>query len=203
MFWNKETKFNKLKAVGIRCFATAQYAEAIAKLSAAIAIKQDDAEVYNYLGSALFFTGSYSLALNSLKNAVSIAPESINLLTDLALVYEKLQSFDEAIKIYDQIFDKSDNKPALQSRLGNCYFEKKEFDKAKDYLKDSLNADAENASAHYTLGLIHIEQDNRKAALLSKQMLELLFSPLAATLMAAINNKDWKKPEEVDGSTTE
>src|SRR5262249_39433928 len=45
-------------------------------------------------------------------------------------------------------------RPAFQTKLGECYIELKRYDDAERSLRDALNAKADQPMAHYDLGLI-------------------------------------------------
>ncbi|MBC7385292.1 MAG: hypothetical protein H7301_03895 [Cryobacterium sp.] len=88
----------------------------------------------------------------------------------LALSLKSIDEIPEFLKVSEEIIRRhpqSEEAMRTQILLGQYYFEKSEFDRAKTYLRTALNSKFvyERSLARYRLGLIDLAQDRHREAL--------------------------------------
>lgn len=111
-------------------------------------------EVYSDMSEILEGRGVYQGALEYAKEAVNLKPDYAWGLSDEADAYFSLRQFDECIAAGEAAIRASDGKfPSMQFRLGNCYFEEKNWPMAENSFRIVAEAHKYDASAAFNLGL--------------------------------------------------
>lgn len=115
--------------------------------------------VYGYLAAVLEQRGVYPAALENIKQAISLAPNSaFNLITE-AQIYQDTSKFTECTTAAQAAIRASDGKyPYMQEVLAECYFSLEDWSQAEIYFKLAAEGDRSDASAAFNLGLTYARQ---------------------------------------------
>jgi tetratricopeptide (TPR) repeat protein len=119
--------------------------------------KQFDNElptVYRLMAEVLNKRGVYDQALEYVKEAIAARPDDAFSLDDEAEIYENLQRPSECESAAKAAIRASDGKYSwMQFKLGNCFFDEKNFSQAADSFRIAAEADKSNVDAAFNLGL--------------------------------------------------
>ncbi len=126
------------------------YANKALDIAIAEDLPTEKANAYYNIGRSHYFMHHYTLALQFMESALEIYRKAGSeygealMLNSLGIVYRNMNKADESI-IYTteayQLFEKIGEKNYMAKTLGNLgrdYFSKKEYDKAEEYLKRSV-----------------------------------------------------------------
>ncbi|MEN8188235.1 MAG: tetratricopeptide repeat protein [Thermodesulfobacteriota bacterium] len=94
---------------------SAQEAEAIANLKAAVAAKPDDADSWTRLGHLYYDSSQFQEAIDAYKRTLELQPSNSDVWTDMGVMYRRLNNPEEAIRSFDKAMSFSPNH--LPSRL--------------------------------------------------------------------------------------
>ena len=115
--------------------------EAINLYKKALAIKENNPEVYVKLGYANVEIGKYDDAISFLQKGVNLDSQNISILHGLARAYRKAMQFDKAEIYYKKAFDLDNNNIWVLSGLGQIYLQKKDFKNAEIIYKKVMSMD--------------------------------------------------------------
>lgn len=121
------------RIAGYAYYETKQYEKGIASMERFFRNSKPEkiaASDYAYYGKLLLETDQDSLGIEQLTIAYEKDPENADLLTDLATVYTKLKMYDDAVRIYNQKIEIKKATVNDYFRLGQSYYNIKEFGKA-------------------------------------------------------------------------
>ncbi len=97
-------------------------------------------------------------ALDHLKKAVAIKPDSPRAHNFLGIAYFQLEDYKMAKKEYEKALDLNSSYAQAYNNLGSVYFMLRDFDKAKALFKRALSLFPNLVSAHYSLGTLLVAQ---------------------------------------------
>jgi Tfp pilus assembly protein PilF len=106
---------------------------------------------------------------------------------NLGLVYLNQGRLDEAFWHFNQSIKAKPSYGLAYLNLGAAYITTKEYVKAVDAFKWSLQFDRNSPKAHYGLGIAYLELGKKELALMEYRVLDELGSPSAMTLLEKIN----------------
>lgn len=114
-------------------------------------IEENPTLSHGYGSRGLFFFESknYESALVDFKKALDLDPTSIDYLFNLAMVHEKLNQFDDAERLFDQVTSMDNNHAGAYFNLGNIQFKRKAYQEAISLFTIALHIDNTNASILY------------------------------------------------------
>jgi tetratricopeptide (TPR) repeat protein len=142
-----------------------------------------------------------TLALKDLQQAVEIDAEDPEYWSDLALTYQNLKRFEEAIASYHRAIELDPNFAAPHNNLGNLYKEQKRYEEAIDSYHRAIELNPKWATPHNLLGNVYKEQKQDEKAIDSyHRAIEL--NPKWATPHNNLGNlyKEQKRYEEAIAS---
>ncbi len=154
------------QALGVVYFQTGKFYEMESAMSRAVNIFPNDFRINLFLGIALNREGKNLEAVKPLEKAVSLNPTSMDALSTLALVYEAINKYDDAYRVYETAL-KVDSTNALI--LNNYAYSLSErgidLEKALTMAKKAVAAEPKNSAYLDTIGWIYFKLgDYKKAA---------------------------------------
>lgn len=157
------------------------------------AIKHDPRYVAAYLELAAIFRDSknYAEASKHLNKALELAPVDFSVYKELAKLYEAQSKNDDAIRYYEQAIENLKGASPFAKDLYLCRIERLKgqyqqtiscFQKIKVPISQSSD------TTFHDIGLTHIANKNKKAALAQYEQLKQMKSTLAVDLLRQIND---------------
>ena len=117
-------------------------------------------------GEALFMQNKPKEAAPYLENSIADDPAHVMAFLYLGMVYEQLESTDEAIAAYRKILDRAGDLSAnVANNLGNVYFKKGDAVEAERFYTQALAADPGYASAGLGRANARLKAGSGRAAL--------------------------------------
>jgi len=121
-------------------------------------------KLYYAMGNSALQQGNFQAALDASNKALALEPNNPKPYYQQGLVYKKMKKMDEALQKFDKAIElakKANDTVTLNSAKNSAknyllsagvdYQQKKEYSKAVDLLKKSLNYDSSFANAYYRL----------------------------------------------------
>jgi len=147
------------------------------------------AGLYELAGTAYYHANEYELANDAYQRAYQrntlssdgwVAWGDVNYLND---------NHPRAAEIWKQALSQQNPSENLYSRLAQIYEEDKNYSKAAEYLQRYVSSHADDASAHYQLGLLLTLSNPNEALsqLVNASQLDPKFDPAVQTLRTAMN----------------
>ena len=145
--------------------------------------------LYELAGHAYYYAKEYSLADAMYQKAYrrhGLSPQGWVAWGDVVYLNNDQK---RAAEIWEQALGQKDPSENLYSRLSQVYKENGEYAKAADALQRYVSLHAEDASAHYRLGLLLTLSDPNAALseLINASQLDPQFDPAVETLRSALN----------------
>lgn len=101
--------------------------------------------------------GDSKKAVESLKEAVAVAPTFDAALRDLGLQYLKLNQMDKAAETFEALLKLKPEDPVAHLNLGIALYNQSKSDQAEMHLREALKLNVPGPSAHYYLGVTLIK----------------------------------------------
>ena len=147
-----------LSALGRNLIYNEQYEEALVPYKAVAAAQPRNGNAFLRMGQIYRQLRKHDLALENLRKAEALMPESVEVPYNLALLHEAQGETDEAIQVMQGLLDqttKADasqsgprakaNRPILLERLGVLYRSSENYAAAEEAFRQMLESDQENA----------------------------------------------------------
>ncbi len=132
--FQKDTSFNVLnRLLGYSYFETKEYAKAqtyIVKFFANTKANKIISSDYAYYGRILSKLGSDSIAVEKYRLAIALDTANSDLYTEMAITYNKMKKYPEAVKIYETKIEKGMATLTDYFNLGKAYFFVPDYAKA-------------------------------------------------------------------------
>ena len=110
---------------------------------------------YHYsLAVLLRLNHELSQAIDQMKKALAIHPDSIYLNTELVSLYAEHHDFDNALSLGETMLAKNPGNVELRSILGGVYFNLRKYDKAVQEYQTIIEIDPKNLVARLFLATI-------------------------------------------------
>ena len=135
--------------------------QALEEIKAAIDIKRDNESLLAY-GKILLKTGKLDEAANVMEDIRSTAPDNIEALMTLAMVFRGQKKFDEAIEIYKEISSIDGKSAAPLYERAEVYLSQSKMKWAEQFYQRALQADPKMAAAKVGLAKIQLAYGNRQ-----------------------------------------
>lgn len=133
-------------------------------------LRPNDAENLNCIALCYLKTGETENALLHLKEAISIKPRDITLLSNYGMTCIKLNRFHEAVQVLETVLDKYYEVRILES-IGYCYGMLENYEKSIGYYKSALDIEPENQEVRLNLASVYAKSgDNKKALEIFKKL---------------------------------
>lgn len=157
--------------LGVNQFRDQRYREAMSQFETALREFPEYAPAHAAMGLLYFSMQKYDQAIVSYKKALEYDPSLTDVYNNLGSVYLALERYDEAIPLFEKAAaDLSYPTPYLAvQNLGWALYKTGRTKEGIRKIKDALLMNPRLCIAHRTLGLIHAERDDCRAALASFQ----------------------------------
>lgn len=109
-------------------------------------------------------TGKKDLALAYYISAFNLDPKNINILSEMAVIYNKLGNQKLETVCYRMILDLDPNQTAIQQRYGLLLLEQKKLGEAQQALSKVILKDEKNWQSYNGLGIIYDIKGKHKIA---------------------------------------
>jgi Flp pilus assembly protein TadD len=125
----------------------------------------NDAQAFTILGTLREAQGDHAGAMDSYKKALSIDPDQAVASNNLAyLMTETGGNLDVALSLAQTARRVMPNSPDTADTLAWVYYQKGNYDSARDLLEDTLKTAPDNASVHYHLGMVYSKLSDKANA---------------------------------------
>ncbi len=133
------------------------YASAIRAYGSAIRIDSGHVHAYAHLGQAFFQTGKYDSAIAAFEHAVRLEEDNPSLLVNIALAWERKDSIDRAAEAFSRAVRacQPDQIARLYGQLAALRFNARQFRKAKEAYRRSIQVDPSFAPSRFFLAVTH------------------------------------------------
>ncbi len=133
------------------------YSSAIRAYGSAIRIDSGHVHAYAHLGQAFFQTGKYDSAIAAFEHAVRLEEDNPSLLVNIALAWERKDSIDRAAEAFVRAVRacQPDQIARLYGQLAALRFNAKQYRKAKEAYRRSLQVDPTFAPSRFFLAVTH------------------------------------------------
>jgi Flp pilus assembly protein TadD len=153
------------KNLGLALVRDGKYAEAIAPLSRAASLGDNDSKTFGLLGFACMNSGKHVSAESAYRLAMLYEPENLDFRLGLVKCQVALGNYDAALASLDELIQRHPDKDTLWAIQANVFLQKNQPERAAvnfEILRRMDKATAENLS---TLGDIYMTQESRDLAL--------------------------------------
>jgi len=127
---------------------------ALESFSRALEMKDDFHQVYNQVGSILFFQGKLDDAIEYFKKTLSIKPDYYQALNYLGLVYSELNQNEHALKYYKLALEINSSSVEVLTNLGAVHKNLEQHDKALKFLFKAVELQPDFYKALYNLATV-------------------------------------------------
>ncbi|MEY2986754.1 MAG: hypothetical protein RJB13_275, partial [Pseudomonadota bacterium] len=163
----KQTQFAARPFVGLAHIAVARNEKDAALLHVQEAIKRNKNYVHAHalLGDIYVASGRVDDALKCYKTAIELSPLNViryQVASDVLLGENRI---DDAISILEIANEAGLESHFIFARLGECYFKKKDYNKAIRYLRRAVNGEPDNLSFQNSLAICHRDAGEFEEAL--------------------------------------
>lgn len=156
--------FSALYAAGELNAALGNIDQAVLLYSQAAEVKSDTGLLIK-LGVLNEMTGNNQKAEEAYKKVTGIAPDNFIGYNQLAWLYAKQGiKLDEAITLANKANQLQPENASIQDSLGWIHYQKKQYQKAREYLEAANKIDTENPTILYHLGALYFADGNIKDA---------------------------------------
>ena len=156
----------------VELFTANRYAQAAKKLKEALdqqrVEEEEKVRIYFLLAGALQMAGQTDEAVDAIRKAIELQPESLQLKTREAWILYHAKRHDEAYEKYQNLVDEFDSDHSTRSgrqalrearfALSNLCVVNKEFDQAEEWLEQVLDEFPNNIGALNDLGYLYADQ---------------------------------------------
>jgi len=157
-----------IEAVSLRAWALSelgQHDRAVAAVEEILDLYPDSARLHAARGIALSNADDLEEARRSLEQAYFLDHEDSVAIANLALVYEKLRDYEQAMELYERALDYGVDLDWALQRIATTQTELGETDEAKLTLRRYLSLAPEDATQWIALGVLHSDDEEYAQAL--------------------------------------
>jgi Flp pilus assembly protein TadD len=142
-------------------------------LSATAKAKLDD-------GRQLLLRGNTDAAVTAVKEAIRLAPRSVEGYNLLGLIYDRQRRFNESVAAFRKALNLDPNSPITHNNLGMSYSSQQKFVLAEREFRATLRLNRIDRAANYNLGLVLLASKQPRQAI---AFLRNVHPPDAATML--------------------
>lgn len=125
-----------------------------------------DSYTYSYEKAyAYVLDKKYEKAIEELKRSKKFKKYSFEVDLLLANAYDYAGQSDKAIEVYDEGIKKYPSVPHFQFEKGNCFFVKKDYDKAVSHYLNAIKINPNYPSAYYRLAYLLLNSNDKLSGL--------------------------------------
>ena len=157
-----------IEAVSLRAWALSelgQHDRAVAAVEEILDLCPDSGRLHAARGIALSNADDLEEARRSLEQAYFLDPEDSVAIANLALVYEKLRDYEQALELYERALDYGVDLDWALQRIAAAQTELGETDEAKQTMRRYLSLAPEDATQWIALGVLHSDDEEYPQAL--------------------------------------
>jgi tetratricopeptide (TPR) repeat protein len=136
--------------------------QAIEEIKAAIDLKRDNESLLAY-GKILLKTGKLDEAASVMEDIRSTAPDNIDALMTLALVFRAQKKFDQAIDIYKEVTSIDAKQASAMFERAETYLAQSKMKWAEQFYQRALETDPKMAAAEVGLARVALAYGNKQA----------------------------------------
>lgn len=170
---NFEAQFN----LGFAYLGWGRNSNAVEEFKKALRYQPNSSQVWSNLAIAYENLGKSSEAIGALDQAVKYDPENNTARMNLAAEYANANHLKEAIAQYKVVLSKDGMNEDALTNLSKCLINAGQQEEAKNYLKQSIAANPNNAEAHYELGNTYWKKDKDAEKAVSEYKLAISIKP--------------------------
>ena len=169
------TNVGAWQSLGIFYFQKNDFNKMVDEMSRAVKIFPEDFRINLFYGLALNRSGENSEAVEPLEKAVALKPTDIDALSTLALVYEALNRYDDAYRIYETALKVDANNSLILNNYAYSLSERGlNLEKALKMAQSAIKLDPKNSAYLDTIGWVYFKLGNyENAESFVKKALEL------------------------------
>ncbi len=173
------TNQNSWQAIGVLYYQKSDFEKMAKMMSHALNIFPNDFRLNLFYGLALNRAGKNSDAVAPLEKAVSLKPTDMDALSTLALVYEALNRYDDAYRVYDTALKVDPKNSLILNNYAYSLSERGlELEKALKMAQLAIQLDSNNSAYLDTIGWVYFKLgDYKNAESYVKQALSMRTSP--------------------------
>lgn len=141
---------------------------AIDAFSRAIELEPTNALLHWHLGKALASAGQTEAAVGALKESIRLKRNYLPATVDLSRVYESQGDLDNAIGVYEPVFELIAEQPEIMFQLGRLFYNRNaegDLGRAEQSWLQAVRLNPRYVNALYSLGLLYERQGDSEAAL--------------------------------------
>jgi tetratricopeptide (TPR) repeat protein len=157
-----------IEAVSLRAWALSelgQHTQAVDAVDQILDLYPDSARLYAARGIALSNADDLEEARRSLEQAFLLDSEDSVAIANLALVYEKLRDYEQALELYEQALNFGVDLDWALQRIAAAQTELGATDEAKQTLRRFLSLVPDDATQWVALGVLHSDDEEFQLAL--------------------------------------
>ena len=147
-----------------------RYEEALADRRKAVTLLPEDALLRGQLALALMSAGQENEALKEFDASVRLTPENGQLHFNRGLAYDRTGHRETACQALGMAVQYTQDSHALVPvliSLANLYTDMGRYDEAHTLYQQAITLLPDNATAHFNLGMLHLEKSQRREAVAS------------------------------------
>jgi CHAT domain-containing protein/Tfp pilus assembly protein PilF len=160
---------------------------------------QETERLYNTLGALYYETGNYSQAKNYIEKSLAIIPKSnpyykqlvVNYKINLASILTKLEDFDEANRIYQEILPLNIHRDIVLHNTGVINLRLGAIDKAIQYFRKVNYTDNRKARLYNDFATAFINIHKNDSALYYLQLASTFDTTAKKSVIAGQTNQTW------------
>jgi tetratricopeptide (TPR) repeat protein len=138
-------------------------------------------------------------AIKAYYEALRIRPEYVEVYGSLALAYDHCGDFIKALGMYMRAISYFPGSVDLQRNLGLAFFNSGNYPEAIKAYGRAIQISPQDGRAYYYLGLVHLDLEDREAAMaMQAKLKELGANDLAAQLLDEVARQTWRLPPGSD-----
>ncbi len=141
-----------------------RYAESLREYRAALAKRPEAMGLHFSIGANLWTLGQYDEAEVEFHRALRENPGDPKTNLYLAGIAVRKQQFDKALEFTAVAQTREPDSAVVHHMLGKCYFELKNYDKAKSELLATVQANPQDSGAHYLLARVYRQLGDLQAS---------------------------------------
>lgn len=160
--WPRQAKLWQLKSMVLK--AKNQFQSSLSCLKQALEFDKNDPEIHNNIANLYQTNGQPSLALDHYKKAISLRPDYVEAIRNLALCYSGQGNSTEALALLNEVEQKTSLDFSARLKLANLQRELGQFEKAETNYQVLLGEHSQNSDVWYHKGMSDQLQGDFEAA---------------------------------------
>lgn len=167
-------------------FLQGKWQEAAVSLIKSVCLAQNNADAFYTLGLAYRMLQLPAKAAAAFKQVIRMRPMSVMAYEQLGQVLLIMGEPRDVLAVSSQILRMRPDEPGILVNMGAAYRALKRYSQAQESIERALQANPNNAQAHFELGMTRLEVGDESAARVEVDMLRELNRDLAGRLLISI-----------------